>query len=80
MAVAEQVDLVAAQQAATEAVSAAQDGLIELSRFIHANPEIALQEVKGSAACADFLEQHGFTVTRGVADLPTAFETTIGAA
>ena len=80
MAVAERVDLAAAQQAATDAITAARDGLIELSRYIHANPEIALEEVKCSAACADFLEQHGFTVTRGVAELPTAFEATAGTA
>ncbi|MDQ2652860.1 MAG: M20 family metallopeptidase, partial [Chloroflexota bacterium] len=79
MPVAERVDLVAAQQAATDAIAAARNGLIELSRFIHANPEIALEEVKSSAACAEFLEQHGFTLTRGVADLPTAFAATVGA-
>ncbi len=38
------VELVAAQQAATDAIVAARDGLIELSRFIHANPETALEE------------------------------------
>ncbi|MFT4036652.1 MAG: M20 family metallopeptidase [Thermomicrobiales bacterium] len=82
MAVAERidVDVVAARKAAAEAVAAARDGLIELSRFIHANPEIALEEVKCSAACADFLEQHGFAVERGVAGLPTAFASRVGTA
>src|SRR5688572_23370349 len=47
--------------------------LVELSKFIHSNPEIAMEEVRSSAACADFVEKRGFEVTRGVADLPTAF-------
>lgn len=58
---------------ATNAIDRAADDLVELSRFIHANPEIALEEVKSSAACADFLAARGFEVERGVADLPTAF-------
>lgn len=56
-----------------EAIDEVSDGLIELARYIHANPEIALEEFKSSAACADFLESRGFRVERGVADLPTAF-------
>lgn len=56
-----------------DAIDDASDDLISLSRFIHANPEIALEEIKSSAACAGFLESRGFNVERGVADLPTAF-------
>ena len=40
-----------------------------LSKFIHANPEIAMEEVKASAACADFLAERGFAVERGVASV-----------
>lgn len=54
------------------------DAIIALSKFIHANPEIAMQEFKSSAACADFLEKHGFQVERGVADIPTAFQASAG--
>jgi len=54
------------------------DAIIALSKFIHAHPEIAMQEFKSSAACADFLEKHGFRVDRGVADIPTAFAATAG--
>jgi amidohydrolase len=53
--------------------------LIELSKFIHSHPEIAMQEVQSSAACAKFVEDRGFMVQRGVADLPTAFSATAGA-
>src|SRR5215218_2051682 len=72
------VDLTAAQEAAVRAIDDAEDDLIALSKFIHDNPEIALEEVRSSAACADFLEQRGFAVERGVAGLPTAFAAAAG--
>lgn len=72
------VDVAAARSAAVEAIDSAAADLIELSKFIHANPEIALQEVKGSEACAAFLESRGFQVERGVAGLPTAFAASAG--
>lgn len=68
----------AARAAAVAAIDAAADDLVALSKFIHANPEVALTEERSSAACADFLEQRGFTVERGVADLPTAFSAAAG--
>lgn len=37
-----------------------------------------MQEFKSSKACADMLEHFGFTVERGVADIPTAFAATYG--
>jgi amidohydrolase len=55
------------------------DELIALSKRIHANPEVGLQEHESSAACADYLTANGFDVTRGVAELPTAFAATKGA-
>jgi amidohydrolase len=72
------VDLTAAQAAAVRAIDDAADDLIVLSKFIHDNPEIALEEVRSSAACAKFLEERGFTVERGVAELPTAFAASVG--
>ena len=72
------VDLTAAQAAAVRAIDDAADDLIALSKFIHDNPEIAMDEVRSSAACADFLEERGFTVERGVAELPTAFAASAG--
>nr|PZN61661.1 MAG: amidohydrolase [Sphaerobacter thermophilus] len=68
----------AAREAVLAAIDAERDNLIALSKFIHANPEVALQEVKSSAACADFLAERGFSVERGVADLPTAFHASKG--
>jgi amidohydrolase len=75
---AQEVDISRAREAASRAIDEAADDLIALSTFIHDNPEIALEEVKASAACADFLAARGFTVEREVAGLPTAFAATAG--
>lgn len=63
----------AAHAAAVSAIDQDADALKSLSRYIHANPEPALEEVKASKACADFLDARGFTVVRHVAGLSTAF-------
>ena len=47
--------------------------LLTVSRFLHANPELAYQERQAAERLADILEQHGFVVTRGEANLPTSF-------
>ena len=46
--------------------------LIEISDEIHANPEVANEEVKASRLLADELEKAGFKVDLGVAGLDTA--------
>jgi amidohydrolase len=48
--------------------------LLELSHRIHANPEVRFEEIKASGWLADVLEARGFTVSRAVAGLPTAFK------
>ncbi len=40
--------------------------------------ETAFEETKSAKLLSDFLEAEGFTVTRGVADIPTAFAATYG--
>lgn len=52
--------------------------LINLSDQIWEAAEIAFQEEKSSKLLADFAEQNGFTVERGVAGMPTAFVATYG--
>jgi len=47
--------------------------LIEISDEIHANPEVANEEVKASRLLAGELEKAGFEVELGVAGLDTAF-------
>ena len=47
--------------------------LIEVSEKIWDNPELAFHEDMASGLLADMLELDGFTVTRGVANMQTAF-------
>lgn len=54
------------------------DQLTALSDEIWAFEEIAFQEQRSSKALADFAEQQGFTVRRGVAGIPTAFTAEYG--
>ncbi len=52
--------------------------LIDLSLRIHATPEIAFQEHKSSAMLADFLDEQGFALERGICEIGTAFRATYG--
>ncbi len=52
--------------------------LSDLSDQIWALAEIALREKRSAALLADYAEAQGFTVERGVADLPTAFVASYG--
>ncbi|MGH9868666.1 MAG: amidohydrolase [Candidatus Polarisedimenticolia bacterium] len=52
--------------------------LIDLSDKVWSFAETALRETRSSALLADYAQQQGFQVTRGVADLPTAFTATFG--
>ena len=57
----------------TETVDAAAPELVALSHAVHARPELAFEEHYASGLVADALAGHGFAVTRGIADLETAF-------
>lgn len=61
-----------------ERVDADLDGLLGISRQLHARPEIAWQEHASSALLVRELADRGFAVQHGVADLPTAFTAEIG--
>jgi amidohydrolase len=50
----------------------------ELSKKIHDNPEIAMQERRASAWLMAFLKENGFAVEKGISGLPTAFRATYG--
>lgn len=62
-----------AKAGARERFATVQDKLIALSHRIHANPELGFEEEKASTWIADMLADAGFTVQRGICDLPTAF-------
>ncbi|MCX7783426.1 MAG: M20 family metallopeptidase [Meiothermus sp.] len=61
------------QEAILNAAQAVFPQALELSRQIHAHPELRFEEFKASAWLAEALERDGFTVQRGVGSLPTAF-------
>ncbi|VEW10753.1 Aminobenzoyl-glutamate utilization protein B [Brevibacterium casei] len=52
--------------------------LIELSNSLHDDPELGWQEFRSSAAVAEVLAEHGFTVERPYLGLETAFRATYG--
>jgi len=62
-----------AKTGARERFNTAQNSLIDLSHRIHANPELGFEEKKASAWLADMLADAGFSVQKGICDLPTAF-------
>ncbi len=69
----EKVKEVAARRVDTERLQ-----LQKIALKIHANPEIGLQEVKASGWLTAYLEKKGFTVERGICDMPTAFRASYG--
>jgi amidohydrolase len=52
--------------------------LQELALKIHANPELGLHEFKASEWLTEYLAQRGFTIERGICEMPTAFRATYG--
>jgi len=66
------------KSAAVASIEKHQPELINLSDQIWALAETALKENKSSKLLADYAEQQGFKVERGVANMPTAFIATFG--
>jgi metal-dependent amidase/aminoacylase/carboxypeptidase family protein len=60
------------------AIDDATGDILAVSRFIHAHPEVAMEEYESSKAVADMLEQYGFGTARGIAGIPTAFRAEAG--
>ena len=55
-----------------------QNALIQISDNIWAAAETAFEETESSKILSNYAEQQGFTVERGVAEMPTAFVATYG--
>lgn len=66
------------QAAVSAAMAELAPTLSELSLDIHAHPELALDEYFAADRLAALLQDEGFDVERGVADLPTSFVATAG--
>lgn len=67
------------EQALTEVAGLAQL-LKEIALELHANPETGLNEHHSASLLTDTLERHGFTVSRGIAGMATAFRAGYGVA
>ncbi|HEY93484.1 MAG TPA: M20 family metallopeptidase [Dehalococcoidia bacterium] len=52
--------------------------LKEISRKIHSNPELGFHEEQAAELLTDYLKENGFTVERGICQLPTAFKAVYG--
>lgn len=69
---------VEAKATAQRVIAEAHDSLIDLSHALHADPELAFEEVRASASVAQRLEAAGFDVTRDLGGLPTAVSGVFG--
>jgi amidohydrolase len=72
------VDISGLKRRAVQEIDARRQELIELSLRIHANPEVAFEEVKSAGFLCDYLEANGFQVERGICQIPTAFRASFG--
>jgi aminobenzoyl-glutamate utilization protein B len=71
-------ELTGDKAAAVKSVDTHRPALVDLSDQIWRFAETALKETRSSAVLADYAEAQGFRVTRGVAELPTAFVAEFG--
>ncbi|HTX14693.1 MAG TPA: M20/M25/M40 family metallo-hydrolase, partial [Candidatus Baltobacteraceae bacterium] len=67
-----------AKSAARERFQSAHDGLIALSHRIHAHPELGFEEEQASSWLCESLADAGFSVKKGICELPTAFRAVAG--
>lgn len=65
-------------RAIDDAVDSNATELTELSRRIHANPELRFEETKAAGWICDLLAARGHAVERGLAGMPTAFRAHAG--
>jgi len=61
-----------------EAVDELKGDLLDISMTLWDYAELALLETRSAEYLADYLESEGFTVERGVAEMPTAFVASFG--
>ena len=52
--------------------------LRELALRIHSHPETGFNETRAASWLTEFLEQNGFSIERGICELPTAFRASYG--
>ena len=59
------------------AIESSREGLFDLSKDVHAHPELNYEEFYSSEALAGFLERHDLRVERGIGGVETAFRAVI---
>ena len=59
-------------------VEAAEEDLLGISHRIHADPELGFKEFRAAELLTAELEQRGFDIEHGLAEMPTAFKGTLG--
>lgn len=59
------------------AIESSKQALFDLSKDVHAHPELNYEEYYSSDALAGFLESNGLSVERGIGGVETAFRATI---
>jgi len=67
------VDVAELKASVIDEVDACRHRLNELSLRIHANPELGFQETKAVDWLTQYLAENGFSIERGICELPTAF-------
>jgi amidohydrolase len=63
---------------AIQEIDARSSELRELALRIHANPETGFREFKAAGWITEYLQQNGFSIRKGIYDMPTAFEGSYG--
>ena len=72
------MDITKLKAAVRSEIDARHHQLNELSLMIHSNPELGFQENKAVAWLTQYLEENGFSIKRGICELPTAFRGSYG--
>lgn len=67
-----------AKSGARERFESARESLIGLSHRIHAHPELGFEEERASTWLCESLADAGFSVDKGICDMPTAFRARAG--
>jgi len=72
------LDIEKLKASVTSEIDARRQELGDLSLKIHSNPELAFKEFKAAAWLTEYLEENGFSVEKGICELPTAFKASYG--
>jgi len=72
------VDIAELKALVVAEIEARRDQLRQLSLKIHSSPELGFQEAKAAAWLSQYLEENGFSIERGICELPTAFRGSYG--